>query len=256
MLDLHAHLLPAIDDGPPDVAGSLEFARVAVESGTTLIVATPHVSWRYQHVESSLIDQRVEQVREALAGAGIDLEVRAGAEVAATRGIDLPAEELAAVRLGDGPWLLLECPLEAGGVGFDTMASIMAGKGHRILLAHPERSPAFQRDPELLERLVGMGMLAQGTVGSFAGTFGRTVRTAALEMLERGLLHTIGSDAHSAHGTRGPALRPVLLEAGLGEEHVDVLCRDVPAAILAGEPIPAVPPWAPPKRGLLSRLRR
>jgi len=30
MIDLHCHLLPGVDDGPPDVASSIEQARVHV----------------------------------------------------------------------------------------------------------------------------------------------------------------------------------------------------------------------------------
>ena len=48
-------------------------------------------------------------------------------------------------------------------------------RGLRILLAHPERSPTFMRSPRALERLVGMGALAQITSTSFAGRFGDTV---------------------------------------------------------------------------------
>ena len=43
MIDLHAHILPRIDDGPADLAEALEMCRMAVQDGTTVIVATPHL---------------------------------------------------------------------------------------------------------------------------------------------------------------------------------------------------------------------
>ena len=42
MTDIHAHILPGIDDGAPDMAAALEMAAMAVESGVKTIVATPH----------------------------------------------------------------------------------------------------------------------------------------------------------------------------------------------------------------------
>ena len=42
MIDIHAHILPGIDDGAEDMYDTLEMARMAAESGLTAIVATPH----------------------------------------------------------------------------------------------------------------------------------------------------------------------------------------------------------------------
>lgn len=43
VIDLHAHVLPAIDDGPADVEGSLALLRTAAASRTRIIAATPHL---------------------------------------------------------------------------------------------------------------------------------------------------------------------------------------------------------------------
>ena len=42
-VELHFHLLPAVDDGPVDMASSVELARMTVEDGTRLVTCTPHV---------------------------------------------------------------------------------------------------------------------------------------------------------------------------------------------------------------------
>ncbi|HEU4658945.1 MAG TPA: CpsB/CapC family capsule biosynthesis tyrosine phosphatase, partial [Capillimicrobium sp.] len=45
MIDLHCHILPAIDDGPADVAGSLAMARAHLAAGVERVAATPHVTY-------------------------------------------------------------------------------------------------------------------------------------------------------------------------------------------------------------------
>jgi protein-tyrosine phosphatase len=256
MIDLHSHVLPGIDDGPPTMEGSLALARAAAEQGTTVLAATPHVTWDLPRNTAGLIAGLVGEVNAEIGAAGIGLQVVPGGEIAMSRAADLPAEEVTGLRLGGGPWVLVECPFTPSAAGFDEILHAVSLRGHRILLAHPERSPAFQRDPELLARFVHMGMLAQVTAGSFTGEFGRTVQRTAQDMLARGLVHVVASDAHDAV-RRGPAIAAPLREAGIAEERIAWLTRGVPEAILAGDRIPPAPVVEPPPRkGLLSRLRR
>jgi protein-tyrosine phosphatase len=257
VIDLHCHVLPGIDDGPETLADSLALCRAAVAAGTRTIVATPHVSWDWPGVTSPVIAEGVERVNDALRAEGIDLEVRAGAEIAMTRAGDLPDSELAALRLGGGPYLLIECPYSPASAGFDAILQAIAERGHRIVLAHPERCPAFLRDQARLEGFVEAGMLTSLTAGSFAGRFGRDVGRFARRLLEDGLVHDIASDGHGAGMRRPPSIGPELEEAGFGDS-ADWHARAVPLAILDGTPLPPAPPPppAPRRRGLLDLLRR
>jgi protein-tyrosine phosphatase len=183
----------------------------------------------------------------------VDLEVLPGAEIAMTRAGELPDAELDALRLGGGPYLLLECPLSPAAVGFETIAVGLAARGHRILLAHPERCPAFQRDPAAYEALVRQGMLGQVTAGALVGRFGRHVREFAHRLLRDGLAHDVSSDAHSAV-QRPPSLLAELEEAGYAEQ-ADWLTRQVPQAVLSGSEVPPAPPMPRPG-GIVARLLR
>jgi protein-tyrosine phosphatase len=245
-IDLHCHVLPAIDDGPATIAGSLALARVAQATGIATLVATPHVNRGHPENDAARIAERVGDVRAALRAERIGVDVLAGAEVALARALALDDAQLTALHLGGGPWLLLECPLgPAGAAGFIDAAREVAARGHRIVLAHPERSPAFHADPEAtLAPLVEEGMIAQVTAGALVGRFGRKPREVALRLLHAGLVHDVASDAHDAAG-RLPSIGPELEAAGLGAQAA-WLATDVPAAILAGDELP--PPPAFPER--------
>jgi protein-tyrosine phosphatase len=255
VIDLHSHILPAVDDGPRTLDGSLELARAAVADGTRTILATPHVN-DDPRIGPELVAERLEQLRPALAEAEIPLEVLPGGEIAIWRLVDLDDAALRALALGGGPYLLVESPFSPVVGDFEPMVLDLHARGHRVLLAHPERCPAFQRDPARLERLADAGVLVQITAGSMVGAFGSTVRRFTAGLLRDGLAHVVASDAHDAV-KRPPGLTAgfAALERelpGIGEQQ-PWLTEAVPRAILDGTPLPARPPLPKPA-GLLRRL--
>lgn len=248
VIDLHCHLLPGIDDGPDDLGGTLAMARLHVEAGVQTVAATPHVSWDMP-TDTAAIDLRLEDVRIALAAAQLPLEVVRGAEIDVHQAARLSDEQLHELALGDGGWLLLEAPLRQG-VALEPVAQSLLARGHGVLIAHPERSPLIQHDVAALRRLVRAGAATQLTASSFTGRFGRTVQRFAEELLEAGLVHTVASDAHDAL-RRPPGIAAPLAAAGLGDL-APLLAQEAPAAILAGERLPAAPARRR-RRGLLGR---
>jgi protein-tyrosine phosphatase len=264
VIDLHCHVLPGIDDGPPTIEGSLALARAAAAAGTRVLVATPHVSWRYRN-DARRIARLVGELNDRLAAEGVlstegaPLEVRAGAEVALTQLAEIEPAELRRLTLGGGEWLLVEPPftpvaphldeillallaetgIRAGGACLPASADPRAVDGRRVVVAHPERCPTFQRDPRMLERLVREGCLTSVTAGSFSGRFGAEARRFALELARDGLLHNVASDAHD-HVHRPPTIAAELEQAGLAPL-TQWLTEAVPRAILDGGEIPPRP---------------
>jgi protein-tyrosine phosphatase len=248
VIDLHCHVLPGIDDGPKDIEGSLALARAAHAAGIRRIVATPHVSPRYPN-EPAAIARLVEELNAHLAAEGIEVEVLPGAEIALVRAVELDASQLSRLTLGGGPWLLVEPPFSPAASGIDAMMLEVARSGHPIVIAHPERCPAFHRDRSVLESLVRSGMITSITAGSLLGHFGGAVRAFALELLREGLVHDIASDAHD-HIDRPPGTMGELDGAGL-HSLTAALTEAIPAAVLAGGEIPPAPrldPAGEPRR--------
>jgi protein-tyrosine phosphatase len=238
MIDLHTHVLPGIDDGPETIEGAVELARAAAAAGARTLVATPHVSWTYPN-DPDTIAAGVEELRARLDAEGIALKLRAGAEIAMTRLIDMRNEDLLPLGLGGGDWLLVEPPFSPTVTGLQPLLFELQRQGHRILLAHPERCPAFHREPEMLREFVHEGVLTSVTAGSLVGRFGGEVRRFALQMAREQLIHNVTSDTHDTV-RRPPGVAAELREAGLGPLE-DWLTEEVPAAILGGAEIPPRP---------------
>ena len=149
MIDLHSHILPALDDGAGDLEVSLRMAQIAVDDGVQTMVATPHVNFDYP-VEPDAVLSRVGELNVALARAGVPLAVLPGAEISMARAADMSDEELAAFALAGGRTVLIESPYVKEVAFAEQLLFDLELRGFRPLLAHPERSPMFQTDVERL----------------------------------------------------------------------------------------------------------
>jgi protein-tyrosine phosphatase len=229
LTDLHCHILPGVDDGPATMEGALALARAQVREGVGRVVATPHHGQRLR-VEAPAIRAGVAALNAQLEREGIDLEVVPGAEVAMARLPDLKADDLGALALGGGGWILLEAPMAAE-FPVETAVRGVQRAGFGVLLAHPERCAVFSRDVDRLERLVAEGARTSITASSLTGAFGGTARAAAEAMLERGLVHNVASDAHDT-SRRAPDLMTALRAAGLRERAAQ-WCEALPQELLS-----------------------
>ncbi len=238
MIDLHSHILPGVDDGPETMEGSLEIARAAVGDGITVLAATPHV--RDDHpTEPDVMEERVGEVRRALAAAGIPLDVRKGGEVAIER-LDRLGEEVRRFGLAGNPdYLLLEFPYYGWPLGLHDRVFQLRTRGITPVIAHPERNAEVQSSPERLQLIVDAGALVQVTAASVDGRIGRRSEEAGLALVELGLVHLLASDAHHA-AVREIGMTRAVKKIG-GGELGRWLSEDVPGAIVRGEPLPPRP---------------
>jgi protein-tyrosine phosphatase len=259
VIDLHCHILPGVDDGPERLEDALELARQAADEGIRTIVATPHLDGRYLRGAGE-IGELVHSLEASLLAARIPVEVLPGAEVSLAWLGELDEGELRKAALADGPALLVESPYTGDMPLLEDQLFELQVKGFQPILAHPERCPGFQAQPERLAALVEHGVRCSITAASLAGRLGKVARGMSIELLARQLVHDVSTDAHDTRH-RAPRLCDAfeLADAelpGLAESR-DWFTREAPAAILTGRPLPPPPALARPSRWRrLARLRR
>jgi protein-tyrosine phosphatase len=242
VIDLHCHILPGLDDGARDLEDSVEMARVAESDGITLICATPHIHPDHVVLPEEL-ESRARTLNDELQRQGLDVRVVPAGEVAEPMLDELSDEVLERVALGAGRWLLVEPrPGPLGQHLFDAVEKL-ADRGFRSVIAHPERHPGVDFQ-DWLAALVEQGALVQATAALVAEG---PASGYLLELAGEGLIHLLGSDAHSSHAGRELRLSDGLTrlaEVDLVRPHMGWISSDGPAAILAGEDVR--PPWAAP----------
>ncbi|WP_440995046.1 tyrosine-protein phosphatase [Arhodomonas sp. SL1] len=237
MIDLHAHYLPGIDDGPKELEQSLEMARLAAADGITDATVTPHhLNGRYR-TDAATVRAALAELQAAVADAAIALRLHPGSEVHLTPELPQAVADGSAMTVADrGRAVLVEPPVHHLPVGMEAILSECLVQGVTPIIAHPERSRPLQQDIAPVRRWVEMGCLVQVTAQSFTGRFGHSARDAAAAMLAEGLVHVLASDGHRPYG-RTPCIgegRAVVAE-WLGEAVAAEITEVIPAALLAGE---------------------
>jgi protein-tyrosine phosphatase len=237
VVDLHSHVLPGIDDGARDLDEARELASEAEADGVRVIAATPHLRADHPKVEPQMLAGRVEALQAELLQAGLGIELVSGGEVDVMWAYRASDRDLQLVSYaGRGTDLLLETPYGFLPPVFEDVVEGLRDKGLRILLAHPERSPTFQREPERLAALIRRDVLVQ--VGADALTDAprkSPQRRLATRLVEERLAHVLATDAHGPGIGRSPGLTAAVAAAervapGWGRW----MAEEAPAAILAG----------------------
>lgn len=260
LVDIHAHVIPGIDDGPPDLEEAVIMLSEAAASGISAIAATPHIRSDFPDVHLRELAARCQAVREASSAAGVDIELVLGAEVALVSTLDASQEDLTLASYGQrGSDLLIELPFSGAAPGLASLLYDLRLKGWRITLAHPERNLDFLRDPSPLVALVDQGILLQVNAEALLrderkSDSARLCRWLCVE----GLSHILASDSH-----RGLSWRPVTslapaaeaLEQLVGAQRAHWMTQTAPRAIIDGAELPAAPPVVAAQRRSRRRLR-
>ena len=250
MIDIHTHVLPAIDDGARNLDESLAMLRMAAAAGTTEIVATPHAGTSFPF-DPGAVDGLMKELQAA---AGPVPRLHYGCELRLTpETIEDALKSPARYAFAHGSAILVEFPDFVVPKSAGQILSAMLMRGIRPIIAHPERSSILRKQTTDLEDWVEQGCLLQVTTQSLDGRFGKSSRTSAHELLERGLVHFIASDSHDLNH------RPPLLDqasAYISKVYGPDLARrifiDNPKAALAGDPIAPIPAQATKKKSWFS----
>ena len=242
MIDLHCHLLPGIDDGPAKPRDSIAVAEAAYYDGVEVIAATPHAREDHPAVVAAELAGRCDSIRQVLQVHEVPVTVVSGAEVDMAWALGASEQDLIDVTYGGkGTDVLVETPHGLLPPGFEALLHDMfAPRGIRVLLAHPERSRVFQREPRRLARLLERGVLAQITADALVSGNRSAGAKLARALVAEGAAHVIATDAHRAEFRASLSDAVRALPRG-DQARARWMVTDAPAAILAGEPLPPPP---------------
>ena len=246
MVDIHSHILPGLDDGAQTLDETLAMLKLAAESGTTDIVATPHANSQYLYNEQ-VVDELVATVSAA---AGSLIRIHRGCDFHLnfdnlSNALEYPAQ----YTINSGRYLMVELPDLASLPVMRTVLARLMGVRIVPIITHPERNGPLCQNLSELQSWIRDGCLAQVTAQSFFGRFGGTAQRVAETLMNCGAVHFVASDAHDCRD-RTPILAPAYQHVSQtwGKETADALFYDNPTAAIMDEPIFVTAPRQQPKK--------
>lgn len=277
LTDIHAHVLPGVDDGPGTITDALLLTDMYTDCGVSQVFCTPHYRNPAYHVPvevardafGSLESQRATRPLNATT---LDLVV--GAEVHLAPGFADDLRQNLIPTLGDTHYVLVEFPNTELPDHSLRWIHELTIRGYRPIMAHPERHLVLRQDPKRVEDLTCMGVLMQLTAMCFLPeSDGRStaqsrgsshathrhdaknpVNQFAWQLLTQGHGTVIASDAHGTT-RRPPRLKSAYEEIShrLGENVAETLIQNA-NAIWNDEEVTAVTPTvAETKKGWFRR---
>lgn len=192
MIDIHAHLIFAVDDGPTCIGESIEMATEAKKAGINAIIATPHFQ---KHIyETDKIIENLHKLKIGIEHLGLDLYL--GYEVFLNPFVTERLDEYTDLTLGDSGYMLIELPYN---VSPDSGYEIIRGLRNRNIipvLAHPERNRNFLRNHDDFLRLISLECMVQVDAASILGIYGSRSKKFVKKLLDMDLIDFVASNAH------------------------------------------------------------
>jgi protein-tyrosine phosphatase len=246
-VDIHSHILPGLDDGSESLEDSVAMVQMAAESGTADIVASPHSDLTFA-LQPELVEQKI-----------AELEAASGNVLRIHRGCDfhLHYENImdalanpTKYTIDHKNYLLVEFSELLMARSSNEILDRLRDAGMVPVITHPERNSILQGRMDLLVKWAANGCYMQVTALSFLGRFGARAQEFSNELMKRGLVHFVASDAHDPKD-RTPRLDEAYrhIAKKYGELRAQQLFVTNPRAAIDGEFV-EFEPWAdfPPPR--------
>ena len=235
MIDIHTHMLPGIDDGSQFMDESVRMAHIAYDSGTDVVVLTPHCNADrgYANFDITVIREMIGRFRTRLEEEDIDLELIEGMEILLsdnTIGL-LERDEL--LSINKSRYYLVEFGFDCDFGYMEELLSKVISLGKVPVVAHPERYSNIQGRPSLVKKWLDMGCLIQANKGSVAGRFVRQAFNTVLELLDEDYITCIASDAHGSQvRTNDMESTYIKIKNEFGKKYAEKLFDNNPRAII------------------------
>lgn len=195
--DMHAHILPGIDDGAKNMEESIALINCMHKLGYQKIIATPHISIDIYPNKRQQIEEIFKNVQLAVLEAKIPMEIGVAAEYMIDEHLmELISAQKPLLTLSDNYVLVEMGYIQESPLLWDALFQLQSS-GYRPVLAHPERYKYYHNNVlAQAKRLKEKGFHLQLNVLALSGHYGKTVQHAAVQLLKAGLYDFCGSDIH------------------------------------------------------------
>lgn len=202
-VDVHAHILPHLDDGASNVDQSITIIRGLQALGYKKIIATPHVMSGFYDNSYEDILQSLHLLRSILKRNNINVEIEASAEYYLEENLFRLIDRGEILSFGNQKkYLLFEASFIAKPTYLVESALRIQQAGYTPVLAHPERYISLN-NIDILTRLLFNGVLFQVNIGSLTGYYSKQAQEIAEIMVKKNMVAFFGTNCHNESQLKG-----------------------------------------------------
>ena len=235
MFDIHCHILPGVDDGARNKAETRKMLEMAYQEGITRIMATPHFDadmpkdtfnrWNEAYKQTCRIARRIDP----------KFKIYPGAEIYYDSRIPDLLKKGYPITLNKTLYVLVEFPIDTDMTYLSDAAFNLQMAGYYPIVAHIERYQVLQSEKNV-KKLVSRGVRLQVNTSTIIGKSGSKLKASMLDLIQKGYIDLIGTDAHGAKVRRPKAEQAIdILKKRIGSRELELLCRRHFYEIVRGE---------------------
>jgi protein-tyrosine phosphatase len=190
--DMHAHLLPGIDDGSPDPDTSSILIKGLEDLGYRQFIATPHIMWDLYKNTTFSIENALGHLRQN----GPYNNIRTAAEYFIDDHFVEQLDQDIPLLAITGKQILVEFSFVAPPLDLKEQLFKLQIKGYEPVLAHPERYIYFAGNKSVYDDFKSMGCLFQLNLLSLSGYYGKAACELAEWLVAKNYVDLVGTDLH------------------------------------------------------------
>jgi len=194
-VDIHSHIIPAIDDGAKNIEDSIQLIKGLQDIGYQKIITTPHIMSDAYKNSASNIYEGLELLQQRLKEENVVLDVDVGAEYYLDDGFYDKLKDSKVMSIND-KYLLFETSYLTKPIQLEDMIFAISSAGYIPLMAHPERYRYIKDYKSEYMRFKDLGVMFQCNINSFGGYYGVDAKNKVLFLSQNGMIDFLGSDLH------------------------------------------------------------
>lgn len=199
-VDIHSHLLPALDDGVKSMEESEEVIYRFIDLGYSKCITTPHIMSDFYRNSSQQIQDKLKLVQMHLHDKKIPFRIEAAAEYYLDEGLQQRINDNEPLLTFGSKFLLFETNFITEPFQLKDFIFKVSTQSYRPVLAHPERYQYMTM--EKAEDLKDRGVLFQLNIPSIIGYYSKPVQNLAFKFIDKGWIDFLGSDCHNMMYTK------------------------------------------------------
>lgn len=197
VVDVHSHLLSALDDGVQSLAEATELIKQFQKLGYKKLITTPHVMSDFYRNTPDDIFAALTKLRNHLISEKVSIDIEAAAEYYLDEELIRKVESNEKLLTFGSNYLLFETNFMTEPMALKEFIFLASTKGYKLVLAHPERYVYLQNDIEKAEDLLNRGVLFQLNLSSVSGYYSKGAQELAKKLIDKEWIHFVGSDCHN-----------------------------------------------------------